>query len=264
MNSATALPTPSGAPSRTKRKDYLSSLSLGAKPRPKTNLPYYYLAQAERAIREHKGCPPGWARNIRPFLLKLMKEVPYISAWHWAIQAVKKFCKHAPFAYFREVLRNPHKFRLGMAADPKWTERGIMAWLRRTKGAAAARRYALDTGLVSPSTMVVQDWRTGKERVVDVSNLTAAKIRKEKDPEKRRALEVLWRLKTNRPLTGEFAAHTEGQEVYLSTPDKATVVMTFDGPPHGTMSQASRRKAAIRLATWRSWKRESESETSIT
>jgi len=168
------------------------------------------LTEAEQAIRNCKvwrkddhgkwqeteafGCPFKWRHNIRPFLLKLVREVPYASAWHWAIHCTKSFCHTAPFAYFRKVLYDPNKYRL-LESNEQVNQHAMYKYLTGTKGIRIARAYAKRKGLSRRKYVVFTDERTGKEHRLDVSQITLAMIQKELDPQRRRAMEALWALK---------------------------------------------------------------------
>lgn len=174
------------------------------KPRVKITgqLPGYYLNQAEQAIRDHPATPAAWKRNIRPFLLNCLKEIPYVASWHWAIHSLKTFCKYAPFKYFREVLRNPNKFKLG-GTTTKFREVEMSKWLEQTKGLKIARAYLKRATIASlaslPKKVTITDHH-GKDRPLDVSNITPNRIMRELDPERHRALEALWKLRNGVPL----------------------------------------------------------------
>mgnify|MGYP001575391586 CR=1 FL=1 len=115
------------------------------------------IGQAHRVLEQHPRMPAPWKRNILAFLRKLMGQCPYQANWFWAIECIKRDLKKkvpkiiAPFAYFRECLLNPNKFKMQTARETHWQ---IADWLLKTKGAAASWNYRhrhADLNLVSPA-----------------------------------------------------------------------------------------------------------------
>lgn len=121
------------------------------------------IKQAEEAFQSLDGktdprgqplVPPAWKRNIRPYLHKCLAQVPYISSWHWAIKALKEWCRAAPFRYFKMVLLNPRKHRIKVGQPTKWSraqEWRLFYWLKANKGLGAARAWAIWRGLIQRS-----------------------------------------------------------------------------------------------------------------
>lgn len=171
----------------------------------KSNLPAYFLKQAEGAIREHPGCPASWKRNIRPFLLNCLKEIPYVSSWHWAIHAVKSWCRYAPFKYFREVLRNPTRFRLSGDTVTKFHDVEMYRWLVSAKGSKIANAYAKRQLMWNSQTIFTIDPYTRRTTKIDLSKYTRTEIRAEKDPQKKEMMELLGRLRWDSKAIAEVA-----------------------------------------------------------
>lgn len=166
----------------------------GLGPKPKSNLPAYFLNQAERAIREHPGCPPGWKRNIRPFLLNCLKEIPYVSSWHWAIHALKSWCRSAPFKYFRQVLRDPNRFKLSGDAVTKFHDVEMYRWLVNAKGRKIANAYAKRKLMWNSQIIYLTDQRSHRVTRIDLSMYPKAQPGQETDPMK---LDVRTLMKTD-------------------------------------------------------------------
>ncbi len=136
----------------SERKKYSNTSSLRPKSTLKiSSLEYRLRGEAKQlleAMVDDGRIPVAWRKNIPGFLHNCAKQVPYVKNWVWALYVMrtKKTTIHAPMKYFKYVLLDVKNFRFN---HPNGLKSEVAGWLRRTKGVAAARKYALTHGLRS-------------------------------------------------------------------------------------------------------------------